>query len=200
MQGRPHSRLERKRAEEQAKNSHEAARLEKERVDLLARNEELRKASINHARPARQTKAAEEKRVAALNAAEAATKAAEETIAKKRDAERRAATPQSSRHCLNLSSRSTLGGARQFDGGWTFTWRNDGPPCKGPTNGTRQVKIANGGCAPVSGTISASGEFRATTNSPSGKTIQWSGVLRKNSGSGTRRSWDCTGRWSAKRN
>lgn len=200
--------LERKRAEEQ-KNSLEAARLEKERVDLLARNEELRKA-LEESRKAREaTKAAEEKRVAALSAAESAAKAAEDTIAKKReatkadDAAKVAALPK----IEQPGAAEKAGGARQFDGTWTFTWRTDGPPCTGPDNGTSQVKIANGAFviaqgSASSGTLSASGVLRGTTPSSKGGTLSWSGVLRKTSGSGTWRASNsnCAAKWFAKRN
>ena len=196
---------ERKRAED-ARNSQEAARLEKERLDLLARNEELRKA-LDESRKAREeTKAAEDKRVAALKAAETATKAAEETIAKKRDATKAddaakmAALPK-----LEQPGAEKVLGVRQFDGVWTFTWRNNGPPCKGPPSGSHQVKIVNGAFAPgsgSSGTISASGALRATRPNLFGGNNDWSGVLRSNSGSGTWRnpSSPCTASWTARRN
>jgi hypothetical protein len=197
---------ERKRAEE-AKNSQEAKRLEKERAELLARNEELRKA-LDEARKAREaTKVAEDKRMAALSAAETATKAAEEAIAKKRDATKTddaakvAALPK-----IEQPGADKTGGARQFDGVWTFTWKNNGPPCRGPPSGSHQVKIANGAfvVTPGSGsvaTLSASGAFRGTTRSPVSGQNDWSGVLRKSSGSGTWRNSlsSCAGTWVASR-
>ena len=198
---------ERKRAED-ARNSHEAARVEKERLDLLARNEELRKA-LDKSRKAREAaKVAEEKRVAALNAAEAATKAAEETIAKKRDATKAddaakvAALPK-----IEQPGAEKAGGARQFDGVWTFTWQANGPPCKGPGSGSHQVKIVNGAFVTSpgsgnSGTLSASGALRGTTRSAAGGNNDWSGVMRKTSGSGSWRNSlsTCTGSWTARRN
>ena len=66
-------------------------RLEEQRAELLAHNEEMRKA-LDDARIARQAaKAAEEKRCAALKAAE--RKAAQDTTAKKSNADKAKADP-----------------------------------------------------------------------------------------------------------
>jgi uncharacterized caspase-like protein len=191
---------ERKRAEE-AKNSRETARLEKERADLLARNEELRKA-LEEARVAREAaKTAEEQRLAAVRAAESATKAANETITKKRDAD------SSPAKLAALPKLEQPMGQRPFDGTWTVSWIG-GTGCAYPRFSTTW-RISNGtiagsmGKGAISGKVSNTGAL--TANYPAGTDgalVRVVGTLGGRTGRGTagRPDGRCNQTFTATRN
>ena len=190
---------ERKRAEE-AKNAHEAERLEKE---LQARNEELKKA-MDDARAAREAaKVAEERRLEALKIAEKATKAAEDTIANKRD------TDQSPAKLAALPKLEQPKGQHPFDGSWVITFNNR-PECHYKGTYSLSVRIASGTMegrfswgARVSGRVLASGAVTLTYPARTdGVPVNHTGTFRGDTGSGTfaRTDGKCTGAFTAKRN
>lgn len=169
---------ERKRAEE-TKNRQEAARLEKERAELSARNEELKKA-LEEVRIARDAaKAAEEQRLAALKAAESATKTAEEAIRKK--AEEKTGAP------AKLAALPTNLGPT-FDGNWGINWMAVSG-CQGaPRGGSYSVRVVAGKVSAhnLSGTISPTGRAQWTFSSRfDGSQFRCSGTFRGEEGSGT---------------
>ena len=176
-----------KRAEE-TKNSQEAARLEAERVELLARNEQLRKA-LEDARVAREAaKAAEEQRVAAVKAAENARKLADEAIAKKRDAApagdptKLAALPK-----LEKAAPPAAG----LGGSWMIKWTT-GPGCRISGSGSYLWPVRP----------SASGSASWTQLSKyDGAPVRYTGTFRGNTGSGTfvRQDGRCSGYFTATR-
>jgi hypothetical protein len=108
---------ERKRAEE-TKNIAEAKRVEEQqRVEIAARTEELRKAqeAVQAAREV--AMAAEQQRLAAVKAADDATKTAQDVIAAKRDAETRTGDPLKVASLPKLE-KPPAAQAISFDGDW----------------------------------------------------------------------------------
>ena len=192
-----------KRAED-ARNSQHAKRVEQERADLLDRNEELRKA-LDEARLAREaTKVAGQQRLAAVNAADSATKTAEETIAKKRDAEK-------TNDPARVAALPKIGpAAGQFDGTWHLN--RVGPGCPSLPSGRIAIHVANGvisgraRAGRTTGAVSASGQLRfshpgVSGTTPDGSTLHYSGSLRGNTGSGTfnKPGTGCNGTFTAAR-
>ena len=174
---------ERRRAEE-TKSSEGARHLEEQqRVELVARTEELRKA-LEEARLAREAAtAAEEKRVAAIKAAEEATKAANDAIALKRDSERHSDTTK-------VAALPTLQMPRgDFDGWWRISWKAvSGCKAKSSSynlqvkNGTIDGRVRYGS---ITGSISASGTARWTVPAMTdGAPVHCSGTFRGDGGSG----------------
>ena len=170
---------ERKRAEE-AKNRQDVARLDKERAELLARNEELRKA-LEDVRLAREAaKDADEQRLAALKAATSATNAAEEAIAKKRETEK----PGDAAKVAALPKIEKPAGMHQFDGSWTITWR--GEPCGPKSISSYPIRIEAGIILGKSGSVAGSGAVRwvQVTAYTKGVQVLYSGKFRGKSGLG----------------
>jgi Caspase domain len=177
---------ERKRAEV-AKNTQEAQRLEKE---MLAHNEELRKA-LEEVRIAREAaKVAEDQRLAAIKSAEKAAKTAEQTIAAKREAEKTGDPAKVA--ALPKLDVPQSGGA--FDGRWTIT-RSSSERCSASQSVFSISILGNIVHGPGGrGSVSATGEISIL-----GKSNRFSGRLRGNSGSGTY-SGRCEGTFTARRN
>jgi hypothetical protein len=179
---------ERKRAAE-GNNTKEAQRLEKE---VVAPNEELRKA-LEDLRIAREAaKAAEGQRLAAVKAAEMAAKTAEQTIAAKRDAERTSDPAKVA--ALPKLERPSAGGS--FDGIWNL--HRLGPGCTGTEDVRQTIVITNGAVkgqgplGPITGTVSSTGQLRYSHAShigdhktADGYRLTYHAALRGNTGSGT---------------
>ena len=192
---------ERRRAEG-SKSSEEARRLEEQqRAELVARTEELRKA-LEEARLAREAaKAAEEQRVTAINAAEAATKAANEAITLKRNSERHD-------DITKVAALPTLQMPRgDFDGWWQISWKAVSG-CKAKSN-SYTLRVANGTIdgrtrkGSISGSISASGTARWTVPAiTDGAPVNCSGTFRGDGGSGrcSRADGKCINDFVATRN
>ena len=183
-------------AGEAAKAADEAKRVEKERADALARSEQLRKA-MEEARLAREAaKVAEEKRLAALKTAETATKAAEETIARKREADK--ASNPTKVAALPKIEKPAIGGAAAFDGNWTISWEGVSGGCQ-PAQGSYPMRIANGTVNRGDASLSSSGAIR-WMGAPVRGNATFTGTLRGNSGSGRfENTTGCAGTWSARR-
>jgi uncharacterized caspase-like protein len=164
--------------------------------EQLVRDEELRKA-LEEARAAREAaKVADEQRLAALQATESSTKAAED---KKRDAER-ASDPKK---LAALPKIATPGGLRSFDGTWTVTWTRGA--CSQSGSSAYSLPIANGalGGKATSGRISATGSANWMYPSASdGAPIRFRGTFHGSTGSGTfaRSDGKCAGTFTARRN
>ena len=174
-----------------AKAAEEAKRLEKERADALARAEQLRKAQ-EEARLAREAaKAAEEKRLAAVKAAETATKAAEDTIAKKREADKTSNPTKIA--ALPKIEKPAAGGARAFDGAWTIRYEG-GSGCN--PGGTYVIRVEAGALVGRSGSVSPNGA--ATWF---GGVVTYTGTLRGSTGRGhyQNANGQCRGTWTATR-
>ena len=187
--------LEKKRVEEK-KSSQHAARLEKERADLLARNEELRKALDEAQKASEAAKTAGHQRLAAATAAESATKAAEETLAKKRDAVQTSDPTK----IAALPKLEKPAGARLFEGTWKITWHGK----TGCLNQSRSYWItvqagAITGQSSAIGNISAAGAAKWTVRNRGGHTVQYSGTFSSNSGSGRFEETVCGGTFAATR-
>jgi hypothetical protein len=185
-----YARAEERKHAAEAKNTEEAQRLDKE---MVARNEELRKA-LEEVRIARvASKAAEEQRLAAVKAAEKAAKTAEQTIAAKRDAERTGDPTKVA--ALPKLEQPSAGGP--FDGIWYL--HRLGPGCSPGTQDVRQtIFITNGTVkgqgplGPITGTVSSTGQLRYSHTSHTGDRQTADGhrltyqlTLRGKSGSGT---------------
>lgn len=189
---------ERERAE--LNNSQQAMRLEREHAELLARNEELRKA-LDQARLAQQaTKAAEEQRIAAAKAAETAAKTAEETIAKQRDNEK------SPTKLAALPRIEKPKSANSFDGNWMITWLRgpDAQNCGPKTTSSYPIRIEGGVIVGKSGAVSPAGSARWTQVSDytRGRPVYYTGTFRASSGSGNfnNPANGCKGTFTARRN
>ena len=179
-------------ARDAAKAAEEAKRLEKERADALARTEQLRKAQ-EEARLAREAaKAAEEKRLAAVKAAETATKAAEDTIAKKRETDK--ASNPAKVAALPKIEKPAAGGAKPVRWGMDHPLRGrqrlqPGRHVRHPGRGgerwwARSGSVSPGGAATWFGGV-----------------VTYTGTLRGNSGRGHYESpnGQCRGTWTATR-
>jgi hypothetical protein len=191
---------ERNRAEE-VKSAAEIKRLDEQaKTEWLARTEDLRKA-LEEARLAREAAAtAEKQRLEAAKAAELAMKAAEQTIAAKREAEK-TGDP------LKIAALPKLGNegkraeedrkrSQPFDGTWHV--RRIGPSCEFGQDvlfliviNDRVVQGLSAGQQRIRGTLSASGQitFRHVSadrnNNPVGTNAVYAGSLKGTSGSGT---------------
>ncbi|MET0568531.1 MAG: caspase family protein [Hyphomicrobiaceae bacterium] len=193
---------ERRRARETNDKQTERQIDEKLQTEAVARSEMLRKAleEVIVAREA--AKAAEEQRLAAVNAAEEATKAAERTIAAKRSTD--AADPTKVAALPKIEKPSSSG---PVDGTWTVVWTR-GPECKDRGGGTYRFVITNGaisGSTPngsISGKVSGSGSGRWTLPAVNdGAPVRYEGTFHGSTGSGrfTRFDGRCSGTYTAKR-
>ena len=174
---------ERERAE-QARNSEEAARLEKERTDLIARNEELRKA-LDEARVARDAaREAEQQRLKAVEAAESAKRAAEDAIAKRQDADK-------TKDGIRVAALPKFEAPATSEASWTISWVR-GPGCRQVGGGTyrRFLKVSASGTATWT-------QPAATDGAP----VRYHGTFRGNAGSGSfaRHDGKCSGTFTARR-
>jgi len=162
-----------------------------------ARTEELRKA-LDEVRMAREAaKDAEEKRLAAVKAAEDATKQAQEAIALKRASERQGEPAK----VAALAPIEKPQGVRQFDGVWSVISRSEG--CKMP-GWVTDFQIAEGTIkgAFASGRISTDGKasWRLPDRRHGGHT-NYSGTFEGNGGTGTfsKPGTPCSGTFTARR-
>ena len=190
---------ERKRAEE-AKSVAEMKRLDDEaKAEWLARTEDLRKA-LEEAKLAREVaKAAEQQRLAAVEAAEKATRAAKEAIAKKGEAKETAADPTKLAALPKIEKSENVeksAAAGPFDGTWAL--HRIGPGCKGVADVRMTIYVTNGvigGQGPVgriAGTVSPAGQMKFShatwsgpNKTPDGGTMHYMVSLRGGAGSGT---------------
>jgi len=176
-------------------NGVELKRLEEQqRAELAARNEELQKAQAEARKAREDAKAAEAQRLAALKAAEQATKAADEVIAKKRQDEKIGDTKIAA--LPKIETPRSVGG---YDGTWTIAWTG-GSGCI-ITQGSYSIRIEGGRINKSGSSLSASGAVRWNGNPPRG-VAQFSGTLRGSSGSGRHENptVGCNGTWTARRN
>jgi hypothetical protein len=179
---------DRKRAEEARDESDRKRLEEQQRVELIARAGELRKA-LEESRLAREAaNAAEEQRLAAVKRAEEAAEAAEQTIASEREA-KMGHDPTKVAALPNITKPSTLG----FSGVWIFT-RSSSERCPAKYS-VFTVTIANGIVRGPGGkgSITPTGAIWVP-----GQGNTFSGTLTANAGRGTYRG-RCTGTFTARR-
>jgi Caspase domain len=188
----------RQREAEEKRNAQAALEVRKQHEsDTVAYAEKMRKA-LEEVRVAREmAKAAEEQRLAAVKAAEEATKAAGVAVTDK-------ATGASDGEKIVIAALPKLD-PQNFDGTWTFNQSSETCKYKG---GSFKVIIrgtavtANMAVGQMTGRIDPSGSIRWTSAARTdGAPIDWSGNLRGNSGSGTyvRRDRNCSGVFTARR-